>query len=112
MSTRLLALVSLTLDWLMDVGLVDGAVGIPRDGRELRAHAATPYLSGIPDRDVVTLPVRAVERRCYPTDDTSVARALQRPRRFITMPMGLCCLLVSSLLFSQFQLVVQDFICM
>ena len=37
------ALVSLTLDWLMD------AVGIPRGSRELRAQAATPYLSGVPD---------------------------------------------------------------
>ena len=39
----LVALVSLTLDWLMD------AVGIPRDSRELRAQAAPPYLSGVPD---------------------------------------------------------------
>ena len=37
------------------------AVGIPRGSRELRAQAATPYLSGIPDRDGVTLPVRAVD---------------------------------------------------
>ena len=37
------------------------AVGIPRGGRELRTHAATPYLSDVPDRDDVTLPVRAVE---------------------------------------------------
>ena len=37
------------------------AVGISRGGRELRAQAVTPYLSGVPDRDVVTLPVRAVD---------------------------------------------------
>ena len=46
---------SLTLDWLID------AVGIPRGGRELRAQAATPHLSGIPDRDSVTSPVGAVD---------------------------------------------------
>ena len=42
-SYGLVALVSLTLDWLMD------AVGIPRGSRELRDQAATPYLSGVPD---------------------------------------------------------------
>ena len=30
---------------LMDIGLVDGAVEIPRGGMELRAHAVIPYLS-------------------------------------------------------------------
>ena len=38
------------------------AVGIPRGCRELRAQAETPYhLSGVPDRDGVTLPVGAVD---------------------------------------------------
>ena len=46
---------SLTLDSLMD------AVGIPRVNGELRAQAATPYLSGVPDRDSVTLLVRAID---------------------------------------------------
>ena len=45
----------LILDWLMDT------VGIPRGGSELRAQVATPYLSGVPDRNGVTLPVRAVD---------------------------------------------------
>ena len=30
------------------------AGGIPRGSRELRAQAATPYLSGVPDSDGVT----------------------------------------------------------
>ena len=37
------------------------AVGIPRGGRELRAQMATPYLSGVPDRDGTTLPVGAID---------------------------------------------------
>ena len=37
------------------------AVGIPRGGRVLRAQAATPYLSEVPDHDGVTLPVRAID---------------------------------------------------
>ena len=45
LSCRLVALVSLTLDWLMDIGLVNGCCRIPRGGRELIAQAATPYLS-------------------------------------------------------------------
>ena len=36
-------------------------VGISRGGKKLRAQAATPYLSGVPDYDGVTLPVRAVD---------------------------------------------------
>ena len=53
---------SLMLDWLMDIGMVNGCCRIPRGGRELRTQAATPYLSRsecgvVPDRDGITLPV-------------------------------------------------------
>ena len=37
------------------------AVRIPRGGREFRAQAATPYLSGVPNHEGVTLPVRAID---------------------------------------------------
>ena len=36
-------------------------VWIPRGGGELRAQAAIPYLSGIPDCVGITLPVGAVD---------------------------------------------------
>ena len=39
-----------------DIGLVNGCwIG------ELRAQVVTPYLSGVPDCDSITLPVRAVD---------------------------------------------------
>ena len=41
----------------MDVGLDNGCCW---SGRELKAQAVSPYLSGIPDCDGVTLPVRAI----------------------------------------------------
>ena len=49
-------LVSLMLDWLMDIGLVNR-----RCKGELLAQAATPYLGDVPDCDGATLPVRAVD---------------------------------------------------
>ena len=94
-------LVSLT--W--DVGLVNECCRIPRGGRELSPHAATPYLSRSECGGVV--PVATASPYLsepltlpHPTDPESVARALQCPCRFIAMPLGLC-LPVSSLLFSQ-----------
>ena len=85
------------------------AVGIPRGGRELRAQSAIPHFSGVPDRDGITLPVSAIDIVVTPL----VARALQCPCCFMTMPLGLCGLPVSSLLFSQFHLfVVLGFICL
>ena len=45
LSCRLVVLVSLMLDWLIDFGLVNGRCWIPRVGRELRTQAVTPYLS-------------------------------------------------------------------
>ena len=88
------------------------AFGIPRGGRELRAQAATPYLSGIPDRDVVTLPVKAVDVVITPLI-MHWCSSSAAPTPLHIYALGTVSSPGSSLLFSLFHLLVEHgFICL